>query len=1307
MEQMGKNIKRVMIIVAAALFALCMVGIIMVWADANNSEDTPLFKQVLGKAVNFGFVSDEFKQQGDLQSNFATNLFSGGEGIHSDLTNGDHAGDYWITKTQNDIKFSVAGAGKNNGQILDSQYYVTDSVKPHIIGDNIVDQSNQIHIVADDVLRQNVNDLYNSALQQGAELANHKADITKENFKGVDQNNIVIDTTKYGPNDTIYVDGSSCQYFLALNNFKIHKLENQNIVFNIKDPMEEWAGHQKTSLKIGKYYIKVGDGEYFDTETPITVSEKNTKLSNQAKHIFFNVRSTANLDEVKLSATTGVFLIQDADVALEGTSSGWLVTNQKFTNNGNEWHNIYQDTKPEQPTTPDKPTTETGSLKLTKTSTGHNTPDNATFTITKQGETQPAATVTYKQIKDGNGSYTVVNLPIGTYTVKESGADVDGYTLQVDGTKTATVETSKTAEISLTNTYSQKVGTLEIVKTTNGGTTPADTVFTITGPNKYKVEKHYSDFKDGKLTIGNLPVGEYTVKEGNAAVDGYTLNVTGDNDIAKNVEANKTTTDTITNTYTKEQPVKGALRLLKQSKDGTAVAGTTYTLYKWNGTDASQLGAVTRDQIEKTNKDQWTQVENGQKVTDKDGVYTSPELDVGSTYAVMETEATDGYQRTANPAVFTVDTQGKISLIQKANANGAAEIDKDGNMVWYETSVVLQVTKVDEKGAPVKGATFALYDGDKEIECWTTAGKAHQIAASLTAGKTYTLKEIDVPEGYEKAADQTITIEKEDAVSQTENIQSVSMTDKKKPDQKLETKIDKTNITGDKEVPGATIEVVDKTTDKTVDTWRSDGKGPHDIGDKLEAGHTYTLKETSAPTGYAYTTDVTFTVDKDGTIKDANGKTVDNKTVLVKDEALALKVSKTDLTSGKEVSGAKITVYDENGKAVTSWTSDGKEHDFGSSLKAGSNYTIKEDGAPAGYDYINTIKLSVGKDGKMTVTGTEGDFKYDAKTGKLTIQDKKLKNRVYSLKMRKTENVDEKDTDKRISGSRYAMYKWTGQAASAKKRMALRAFAVKAADASTTDSGAQFNNLTRADITAANGWKEIVSSDTDANGEIKADSASNPDITPGVYAFMEQTPPAGYQRTKNPAVIRLKEDGTKEMISDANGAAVLETEGTGDAAVQFLRWRETATNVEIAKVDENGNPVKGAVLAIYDKNGEPVETWTTNGTKHRITAKLIAGDTYTLKELKAPEGYEKAADETFTVEEKDIVGINQYVQGGIDMTDKKTTTTTTNKTTTNKTQTIAQGVKTGDPTTVGGLIAMIAAAGGIAVLAVKRLREAK
>ena len=142
---------------------------------------------------------------------------------------------------------------------------------------------------------------------------------------------------------------------------------------------------------------------------------------------------------------------------------------------------------------------------------------------------------------------------------------------------------------------------------------------------------------------------------------------------------------------------------------------------------------------------------------------------------------------------------------------------------------------------------------------------------------------------------------------------------------------------------------------------------------------------------------MTFKVEKDGTLTDENGKKIDGNTVLVKDEALSLKVSKTDLTSGAEVKGAKITVYDVDGKAVMSWTSDGTEHDFGPSLEAGRTYTIAEDGAPAGYAYVNKISLSVGQDGKMTVTGTEGSFTYDEKTGVLTIQDEKLNYQVEKV----------------------------------------------------------------------------------------------------------------------------------------------------------------------------------------------------------------------------------------------------------------------------------------------------------------------
>ena len=105
-------------------------------------------------------------------------------------------------------------------------------------------------------------------------------------------------------------------------------------------------------------------------------------------------------------------------------------------------------------------TTSTGSLKLTKTSKGHDTPDDAEFTIT--GPDSYSKTVKYSELKDG--SITLSGLPVGTYTVKESKADVDGYTLTVNGKETAEITKGDTAEVTLTNTY----------KPNNTPTTPTD-----------------------------------------------------------------------------------------------------------------------------------------------------------------------------------------------------------------------------------------------------------------------------------------------------------------------------------------------------------------------------------------------------------------------------------------------------------------------------------------------------------------------------------------------------------------------------------------------------------------------------------------------------------------------------------------------------------------------------------------------------------------------------------------------------------------------------------------------------------------
>jgi|GEM_PF-2861038 len=94
----------------------------------------------------------------------------------------------------------------------------------------------------------------------------------------------------------------------------------------------------------------------------------------------------------------------------------------------------------------------------------------------------------------------------------------------------------------------QQTGSLEITKTTTGGTTPAEATFTITGPNNYSKTVKYSEFTDGKYTIDNLPVGDYTVTESGAEVTGYTLTVTGSGSKATVSKGGKATA-TIKNSY--------------------------------------------------------------------------------------------------------------------------------------------------------------------------------------------------------------------------------------------------------------------------------------------------------------------------------------------------------------------------------------------------------------------------------------------------------------------------------------------------------------------------------------------------------------------------------------------------------------------------------------------------------------------------------------------------------------------------------------------------------------------------------------
>ncbi len=90
--------------------------------------------------------------------------------------------------------------------------------------------------------------------------------------------------------------------------------------------------------------------------------------------------------------------------------------------------------------------------------------------------------------------------------------------------------------------------------------------------------------------------------------------------------------------------------------------------------------------------------------------------------------------------------------------------------------------------------------------------------------------------------------------------------------------------------------------------------------------------------------------------------------------------------------------------------------------------------------------------------------------------------------------------------------------------------------------------------------------------------------------------------------------------------------------------------VTTSKVDMGGKEVVGAEMSVTDKDGNIVDTWTSDGTEHKIQ-NLEENKTYTLHEVVTPEGYVKATDIEFTVTGEDEKGVK--VDQTVDMTDKR------------------------------------------------------
>ena len=89
--------------------------------------------------------------------------------------------------------------------------------------------------------------------------------------------------------------------------------------------------------------------------------------------------------------------------------------------------------------------------------------------------------------------------------------------------------------------------------------------------------------------------------------------------------------------------------------------------------------------------------------------------------------------------------------------------------------------------------------------------------------------------------------------------------------------------------------------------------------------------------------------------------------------------------------------------------------------------------------------------------------------------------------------------------------------------------------------------------------------------------------------------------------------------------------GKGENIDQAL-FENVINETTVKKVDDDNNLLEGAYLYIVDDNGEVVYSYTSGKSEVRIYG-LERSRIYTLKEDKAPDGYEKAEDIKFAVGE--------------------------------------------------------------------------
>ena len=560
-------------------------------------------------------------------------------------------------------------------------------------------------------------------------------------------------------------------------------------------------------------------------------------------------------------------------------------------------------------------------------------------------------TLLEKSVSDSNGLIQFVkDYPLGSYYAKEIKAPA-GYASNDEVIDfAAAYQGQNVKSVELSTEFLNSPTHFEFTKTdiTNGSELTGATL-TVLDKNGNVVDTWTSDAREAHV-IKRLVVGEtYTLREEYAPY-GYLK--------ATDIQFTVKDTGEVQHVNMKDEVARGSIVV---TKDGEIVSDATIRKEYWNNFVFNflkrNLSGVTFDVYAKEDilsVDGLNTVyyKAGDKistiVTDEQGIARIDNLPCGK-YYLIETKTIDGFILDNTPIEADISYIDQNTNVVYAGMNVTNERQK----------VQISVIKTDSETKKVlEGAVFGLFtkedivnaDGkvivnaDTQIEKAVT-GKDGKVTftSDLPLGQYY-VKELEAPAGYVKS-DKVIDV---DATYKGDNVKVIEL-EAAFENIPIKVEFSKTDITGEKELPGAKLSVIDSE-GKIVESWISEAGKSHVI-ERLPVGK-YTLREESAPYGYKVAVDVTFEITETSEIQK----------VIMKDEQAVgrIIINKTDSVTGSPIEGVVFEIRDKDGKVLDTLTTDKNgyaeskllpicTYNKDGSYKEDIHYTVIETKATNGY----------------------------------------------------------------------------------------------------------------------------------------------------------------------------------------------------------------------------------------------------------------------------------------------------------------------------------------------------------------------